>query len=165
MTSLRSTGNHDCDCMHWLRSHLLVVTTLIVTGHVGALATASAALCCLPHHAAAGEAESCPLHRAADENCSMTQCPMHGESSARRHDAAVPTAVHRQHHTAAAPANNCQLTCRDENLTPATLLGVPGFLPSATTVQPPGLVTVRLLFPFLGHPDHAVHVSVPPPRT
>jgi len=146
---------------------LLAVATLVVTGHVAALVAASAALCCMPHETAAGESTACPWHRAADETCSMAQCPMHGESSGHSHDAAVhPTSSssHQQHDSTPTPANECELTCGDENLSPAMVLGAPGFLPSRATLHQPDLVTVRVTSRFLRPPDRTAPVRVPPPR-
>ena len=95
---------------------------------------------------------------------------MHGGSSGLGHEAdahQIPVSVHSQHddHNAArSPADDCQLTCSDGNLSPAIVLGVPGLLPAPTSLQPPAQVTVRLTSPFLDPPARTVPVSVPPPR-
>jgi hypothetical protein len=146
---------------------------------VAAIAATSVALCCLPYLDAAGQAEVCPLHRAADETCSMTQCPMHGDGAAvdaHDHDAVVAhrhdiadvddvddaTVSHTEHATP--QTQDCRLVCDDEDLSPAVLLGLPGLLPMYDALAAPDAVTALRTPPELAPPDRVVPVYVPPPR-
>ena len=184
--------------MSWIRSRLIVMTAFVAATHVTAIAATSLALCCAPHHHAAEASDTtadtetgvaCPLHRGADETCSMPQCPMHGETT---HEApgTVPTTAHEHHaehgpaphHATALDADtigtgrhddtgtrpsapHCQLVCDDDELSPVVVLGHPGLLPPAGVVPTPEIVTTRVALPSQSLTDAPRPVVVPPPRS
>lgn len=126
----------------------------------------AAALCCLPKLDEARVGESCPLHRAAGETCSMSQCPMHHgapdiPNEAHAHQAHGSS--HQQHDATPEPSDGCQLTCSDEDLTPAIVLGQTGLLQATSVFSPPDQMTVRHPPPPVAPPERPIPVSVPPP--
>ena len=152
--------------MRWLRFHLLVVTPLILSGHVTVLAASSAVLCFLPLRAT-GETKLCPLHRAAEETCPMAHCPMHSGSLERAHEGdlhEMPGSLREVHQTKPSPVDECKLTCGQEDRSPVALFGTPGLLPTLPLLPLLAQVTGRLTSSVLGLLDGNPQVFVPPPR-
>lgn len=93
----------------------------------------------------------------------MAQCPLHG-GAAHHADGPVTHHTHQPGDTAPLPVSDCQLSCSDEDLSPAVVLGHAGVLPTTAILPSPGLVIARLTPPTLVPPEPPVPVSVPPPR-
>jgi hypothetical protein len=194
--------HHQKRHMFWIRAHLTVATAIIASTHVTAIAATSLALCCAPHHHATeapentdetgtSAAATCPLHRAAEETCSMPQCPMHSRSTEVSDHLGHVTATAHQHHaerttvadddgafhgrtvgtvksegTKALPnTQQCQLVCDEDELSPLVVLGHPGVLPRASAVPTPDRLSMRLPARALSLPTPPRPVFVPPPRS
>jgi hypothetical protein len=152
--------------MHRMRSRLTLATLFVACAHVTSIAALSVALCCLPHLGASGETEECPLHRAADDTCTLTQCPMHGADATHAHGRApadTPTHAHGVA-TPPSPANECQLRCDDKDRSPIVLAGLPGLLPATVGLMSPDQVTARPTPTVPTPPNHVLPISIPPPR-
>jgi len=155
--------------MHWLRQRLKLVSSVIVSAHVAALTALSLALCCLSHLEVGSQTLACPMHRAADESCSIADCPMHHAASTPKQDVMEQNSGdghsrHVVHQVSPKPANPYQLTCRDGDPSPGLVLGVPGLLSAPTSLTSPFLAAVPLAAVGLVALDRALLVSVPPPR-
>jgi len=153
--------------MQWMRSRLTLATLLVASAHVTAIAATSIALCCLPHPGSTSSAEQCPLHRSAEDTCTLTHCPMHHGAAASH--APEHSTVDRPLHahgetTQASHASDCQLTCDDGDRSLVVLLGVPGLLPAASAVTAPDAVEQRPTSTVPSPPDQISPVSIPPPR-
>lgn len=152
--------------MGWLRLHLLVVTALILGGHVAVLAASSTTLYFLALRVTGG-GESCPLHRAGEETCRMAHCPIHSGASERAHEGdlhEMPGSSREVHQTKPSSVDECKLTCGQEDRSPVALFGTPGLLPTLPLLPLPAQVTGRLTSSVLGLLDGNPQVFVPPPR-
>ncbi|HJN43039.1 MAG: hypothetical protein QGI10_07570 [Vicinamibacterales bacterium] len=152
--------------MYWMRSRLMLVTLLVASAHVPAIAATSIALCCLPHLSSTGDTEECPLHRAAADTCTLTQCPMHGAAGSHGPEHSTAESPMHAHGATTQPshAGDCQLTCEDGDRSLVVLLGVPGLLPAANTVTCQDAVEMRPASGVHSPPDQIPSVSIPPPR-
>ena len=155
--------------MLWIRRRLTLLTSVGVSAYISALTASSIAICCLSHHKVESQMPACPMHRAADDSCSMTDCPMHRGASTPKHDVAEqnPGSGHQRHavrYSPPKPANQAQLTCRDGGASPALVLSVPGFLLPATSLKAPLLKAVPLIALVLAPVDRSLPVLAPPPR-
>ena len=155
--------------MYWFRQRLKLVSSVIVSAHVAALTALSLVLCCLSHLKVGSQTSACPMHRAADESCSMADCPMHHAASTPKQDVTEQNSGdghsrHVVHQASPKPANPCLLIHRAGDLSPELVLGVPGLLlaPMSLTSTFPAAVPLAAVR-FVAF-DRALLVSCPPPR-
>ena len=146
--------------MYWLRQHLPTIALTVSSAHLAAFAVASIALCCQKNAHHITETTSCPMHRTADETCSIAHCPMHraaGDNTGT-HTNHGPHRFASQHQSPSSPIAECS----DEESPLALLLGTPAILNTDPIPHSPGLglnVQPRLIEP----PGRKPPVIPPPP--
>lgn len=151
--------------MRRLRHHLSRTTALVLSAHVAALTIVSAALCCEPDVGISDRADLCPVHNAPNDDCAMTECPMHAPG--HRHDSddhETGTASPAPHESDTDPTSFCHVSSRDDASSPALLLGLPGLLPGTTGLSTPDVIAHRIPMTDPAVAESLGPVWIPPPR-
>jgi len=150
--------------MSWLRQHLSGVAITTGSAHLAALVALSVALCCQHSEHRVAEPMSCPMHRSADEACSMAHCPVHGGSggNATAHGDHGTHEVESRQQGTTLPNADCQLTCTDE-LSPEMILGTAAVLQAHASWQTPRVGALHPQPGALSPLGQTVPVILPPP--